>query len=78
MTCLYFHVNIRNVSTAKQQLFQIECTRTAHQGQWQGTEIEHVTKKFCMINLDHVHFQHKTVIYFEPNIWQYLHNCAFL
>jgi hypothetical protein len=23
-----------------------------------------VTKKFCMINLDHVHFQHKTVIYF--------------
>ena len=40
MTCLYFHVNIRKVSTAK-QLFQIECTRTAHQGQWQGTEIEH-------------------------------------
>ena len=43
MTCLYFHVNTRNVSTAKYSvatLFQIECTRTAHQGQWQGTEIE--------------------------------------
>jgi hypothetical protein len=31
-----------------------------------------------MINLDHVHFQRKTVIYFVSNIWQYLHNCAFL
>jgi hypothetical protein len=28
-----------------------------------------------MINLDHVHFQHGTVIYFVPKIWQYLHNC---
>ena len=25
-----------------------------------------------MTNLDHVHFQHKTVIYFVLNIWQYL------
>ena len=24
-----------------------------------------------MINLDHGHFQHKTVIYFVTNIWQY-------
>jgi hypothetical protein len=31
-----------------------------------------------MINLDHVHFQDETVIYFLPNIWKYLHNCAFL
>jgi hypothetical protein len=31
-----------------------------------------------MINIDYVHFQHRTVIYFVPNIWQYLHNCTFL
>jgi hypothetical protein len=30
-----------------------------------------------MINLDDVNFQHKTVIYFLPNTWQYSHNFAF-
>ena len=63
MTSLYFHVNIRNVSTAiKVATFSDRMHTDSTPG----------------IDLDHVHFQHKTVIYFVPNIWQYLHNCAFL